>query len=530
MYDRLKSTMRPICLWVLCLYGLYYTDGFGTVSAPFRSTSLTARLELFRTTHKNNPPTVISTIDELNTAFSDKSNNFVSVQGDTQHIGSPQSNFVHPVAQLLHQRRREKSPLTPVDRIRPDRMKVALVIEGGGMRGCVTAGMVTALFVLGLEDTFDVIYGASAGTVIGAYFNTRQLPWFGPEIYYDSLSTAGNKFIDTSRMMRALGLGLLNPTLVKDVLVRRNNGKPVLNLDFLLNDTLQHEKPLNWEKFKDMQSVQPLKVVASALSSHQGSVVLDMERGSFSTLSELAGCMHASCLLPGIAGAIVNYKRESSVDSIFVRENGVYEKLQAEPLADALIYEPLPFYSAIAEGATHILVLRSRPDGVNVLGKASPLERMISKRFFRRKNKLQHIDEYMKKQLHKRVYAKAILHLNKASKDKRDLQDVSRPHIMPIAVPPGSPEITRLEMRRCKILDGVRRGFARTYDALVEDPKGRGRGMDIAMLYFPDEILLYDPLKIPSRDGTSAFERFVHDQLTNFTLPPKTASLGGLPI
>lgn len=229
------------------------------------------------------------------------------------------------------------------------------------------------------------------GTVIGAYFNTRQLPWFGPEIYYDSLSTAGNKFIDTSRMLRALGLGLLNPTIVKDVLVRRNNGKPVLNLDFLLNDTLQHEKPLNWEKFKDMQSVQPLKVVASALSSHQGSVVLDMERGSFSTLSELAGCMHASCLLPGITGAFVNYKRESSLESMFVRENGVYEKLQAEPLADALIYEPLPFYSAIAEGATHILVLRSRPDGVNVLGKASPLERMISKRFFRRKNKLQHI-------------------------------------------------------------------------------------------------------------------------------------------
>jgi hypothetical protein len=278
-----------------------------------------------------------------------------------------------------------------------------------------------------------------------------------------------------------------------------------------------------------MQLVQPLKIVASALSNQQRSIVLDMERGSFTTLPELAHCMHASCLLPGIAGAIVNYNQETLKESKFIHENGVFETLQAEPLADALIYEPLPFYSAIAEGATHVLVLRSRPDGVNVLGKSSPMERMISKRFFRRKNQLQHIDEYMKKQLHKKVYAKAILHLNQAAKDERDYQDVSKPHIMPIAVPPGSPEITRLEMRRNKILDGVRRGFARTYDALVEDPKERGRGMDVAMIYFPDEILLYDPLKIPSRDGSSAFERFVHDQLTNYTLPPKTASLGGLP-
>ena len=44
------------------------------------------------------------------------------------------------------------------------------------MRGCISAGMVGALYYLGLEDTFDVIYGSSAGTIIGAYFNTRQLP------------------------------------------------------------------------------------------------------------------------------------------------------------------------------------------------------------------------------------------------------------------------------------------------------------------------------------------------------------------
>jgi hypothetical protein len=157
------------------------------------------------------------------------------------------------------------------------------------------------------------------------------------------------------------------------------------------------------------------------------------------------------------------------------------------------------------------------------------MERLISKRFFRRKNKLKHIDEYMKKQLHKKVYAKAILDLNRASRDRRDFRDVSKPHLMPIAVPPGSPEITRLEMRRGTILDGVRRGFARVYDALVEDPTQRGQGMAMAKMYFPDEILLYDPLKISTHDGISAFEKFVQDSLTNYTLPPKTALLGGIP-
>ena len=85
------------------------------------------------------------------------------------------------------------------------------------MRGCLTAGMVTAIHHLGLEDTVDVVYGSSAGTVIGAYFITRQLPWFGPEVYYDALTTAGDRFINTKRFLRALGLGLVDPRLIKDV-------------------------------------------------------------------------------------------------------------------------------------------------------------------------------------------------------------------------------------------------------------------------------------------------------------------------
>jgi hypothetical protein len=162
----------------------------------------------------------------------------LSVKGDTQIIGCiPKSNVIHPVVQLLHDRRRrievrkqqnnynnnkdegEESQrnITRTLPLPDDGYKIALAIEGGGMRGCVTAGMVAAVHHLGLSDTIDVVYGSSAGTVIGAYFITRQLPWFGPELYYDALTTAGDRFINAKRFLRAVGLGLLDPRLTKDV-------------------------------------------------------------------------------------------------------------------------------------------------------------------------------------------------------------------------------------------------------------------------------------------------------------------------
>ena len=189
----------------------------------------------------------------------------LSVRGDTQIIGSTERlDYVHPVAKLLHERKANGSQCVEGGK-REDGCKIALVVEGGGMRGCVSAGMVCALHHLGLRDAIDVVYGSSAGSIVGAYFISGQLPWFGPEVYYDKLTTAGKEFIDTSRLLRVLGLGLADPRLFKDVLARRNNGKPVLSLPFLLKQTMQVTKPLDWQKFADRQKVQPLRVVASGL-------------------------------------------------------------------------------------------------------------------------------------------------------------------------------------------------------------------------------------------------------------------------
>ncbi|KAL3809075.1 hypothetical protein ACHAXA_007860, partial [Cyclostephanos tholiformis] len=481
----------------------------------------------------------------------------LSVRGDTRIVRDANgADVVHPVSRLLHDRRRRieaerravgcgggggeeaktaTSTSTSTRNVRgvrrtlpvpDDGYRIALAIEGGGMRGCVTAGMVAAIHHLDLSDAFDVVYGSSAGTVIGAYFITRQLPWFGPELYYDSLTTAGDGFINAKRFLRAIGLGLLDPRLAKDVIFRRNHGKPVLDLTYLLNTTMQENKPLDWEAFEEMQEVQPLKVIASGLKS-QRAFVMDMERGSFTNIEELACCMRASCLLPGVAGPVMNMifprggGEEKGDDG--GRGNERHERRYRmipmndfdgggddyEPLADALLFEPLPYRSAIAEGATHVVCLRSRPDGVDVTGKTSIFEKLVLRRFFLRKNRLRSAYEYMKRHLHKKVYAEQVIELNDGAKDvDRPYTDLSRPHLLPIAVPPGSAEIPKLETGREAIFDGVRRGFARAYDALVEEPEKRGKGMEIAKLVFPDEILNYDPLVFTSRTE-SAYEAYL---------------------
>eukprot|EP00522_Entomoneis_paludosa_P005910 CAMPEP_0172459880 /NCGR_PEP_ID=MMETSP1065-20121228/34512_1 /TAXON_ID=265537 /ORGANISM="Amphiprora paludosa, Strain CCMP125" /LENGTH=634 /DNA_ID=CAMNT_0013214725 /DNA_START=62 /DNA_END=1966 /DNA_ORIENTATION=- len=488
----------------------------------------------------------VTTLSDLDSYYNDEEQRFrnekgeinykdllkaLNVQGDTQRLGSPDHpEVVHSVAQLIHHRKKTHSAMVPDGETREDGCRLALSIEGGGMRGCVSAGMICALGHLNLTDVFDVVYGSSAGTIVGAYLITNQLQWFGPEVYYDQLTTAGRSFIDTRRIMRALGLGLLNPRLIKDVLVRRNNGKPILNLNFLLKRTVQKTKPLDWETFVEKQKVQPLRVVASGLKSEKA-VVMDMKSGHFENLAELTDCMHASCLLPGIAGPLMN------LDTSAIAKNGqtaavgadgkkkkklvVGNNLQGdeyEPMADALICEPLPYRSAIAEGCTHALVIRSRPDGVDVTGKSSFFENLIFRRFFLRKNKLPRMFEFFRKQLHKKLYAQDMIVLNEAAKVKRDPFEVKRdkdgnptdPHLMTIAAPPGSPEVTRLETGREAIFEGFRRGFARAYDCLVEDPAERGRGAEVAREFFPDEILDYNPTDIDDTEQ-SAFDVYLRE-------------------
>ena len=57
---------------------------------------------------------------------------------------------------------------------RSDAYRLALSIEGGGMRGTVSAGMAIALFELGVVSAFDAVYGSSGGAITGAWLLSSE--------------------------------------------------------------------------------------------------------------------------------------------------------------------------------------------------------------------------------------------------------------------------------------------------------------------------------------------------------------------
>jgi predicted acylesterase/phospholipase RssA len=426
----------------------------------------------------------------------------LDVRGDSYaYLASRADDDTHPVLEVMRQRLQEGSK----PGARTDGFKVGLAVEGGGMRGCVSAGMISAMIELGLMGTVDAVFGSSAGSLVGAYALSGQPSRVGCSVYYDALTGKGRHFIDTRYVMRAMGLGLLGLPLTRGAGVRDllNNtiGESVLNvscgqfwlvpflycntdqhapffsvqLDYLLKDVVQRKVPLDWEGFWASQENQPLHVVASALRLHR-SVALSAAKGNFQSIEELTDCMRASMLLPGIAGPWVHLP-----------------SMEGEPLVDSQLYEPMPFRSALESGCTHVLVLRSRPDDVNVIAATKLPERLIMRRFFKRKYGDVDAYEYMKKAGHKQVYAEDILALNEGARARAGSRG---PFLLPLSLSKGSAQVGRLERTREGILEGVRTGYQHAHDILRrcsdDDKLSHMNGWDAACSCFPNEILEHD--------------------------------------
>jgi predicted patatin/cPLA2 family phospholipase len=193
---------------------------------------------------------------------------------------------------------------------RHDGAKLGLAIEGGGMRGVVSAGMVAALESIGLLHCFDSVYGSSAGSINGAYFIAGQAR-YGTTIYYQDINNT--RFINVKRLFGDM---------------------PVLSLEFLLDTVAETIKPLDWDKIID--SPTPLVAVASSLT-HGHAVHLS----SFEGKNDLKECLRASARIPVIAGRPVEHR--------------------GMRLWDALVFEPIPINAGIEDKCTHMLVLLTRP-------------------------------------------------------------------------------------------------------------------------------------------------------------------------
>jgi predicted patatin/cPLA2 family phospholipase len=217
---------------------------------------------------------------------------------------------VHEVVRVLAARARARS--LPGER--SDGFRVALAIEGGGMRGTISAGMALALDELGLVSAFDAVYGASAGAITGAWLLSRPQGlrgWTEPAY--------ARAFIRRSGLLR---------------------GRPVADVRALIEELYQTAFPMDFAA-----------VLASPVEFHP--LATDAATGASTDLRPLVGipaelrlALRASAALPLLAGPPV--------------------ELDGRRFYDAGLSESVPYRTALAQGATHVLVLRSRRDPLTV--------------------------------------------------------------------------------------------------------------------------------------------------------------------
>jgi predicted patatin/cPLA2 family phospholipase len=84
-----------------------------------------------------------------------------------------------------------------------ERIRTALLVMGGGMRGVYGAGVVTGLEKAGFHDVFDLTAGVSAGAADIAYFLAGQAE-YGTPIYYEQL--ANKTFINFARLNKIMDI------------------------------------------------------------------------------------------------------------------------------------------------------------------------------------------------------------------------------------------------------------------------------------------------------------------------------------
>jgi predicted patatin/cPLA2 family phospholipase len=212
---------------------------------------------------------------------------------------------MHEVLKLIGERVRTGSQ----PRHRADEHRIVLSVEGGGMRGTVSAGMALALHELGLVSAFDAVYGSSAGAITGAWLVSsepdRLRGWADPD-YAKTL-------IRWSALLR---------------------GRPVVDVRALVEDVYQTQFPMDFAS-----------ILASPVEYHP--LGTDAETGESTDLrpliaspAELRLALRASASLPFLAGPPV--------------------ELRGQRFYDAGVAESIPFRTPHAQGATHILILRSR--------------------------------------------------------------------------------------------------------------------------------------------------------------------------
>jgi predicted acylesterase/phospholipase RssA len=230
----------------------------------------------------------------------------------------------HPVLEILRERRRTGS--LPGRRAEDDNAKLGLAIEGGGMRGIVSAAMLQVIEECGLTKCFDAVYGCSSGAINAAYFLAGET-WYPVSIYFHDLTT--RQFVDFRRAF---------------------NGGNVLNLVYAFEEILAERKPLAYDRV--LASQVPLKIAVTDVDALETRLL-----SGFSDAADLKAALIASSWLPIAVRGTTEFRGRRTVDG------GVLTAL--------------PFRLALRDGCSHVLSLSTRPMGPPGRG-LSPMHRYTS--------------------------------------------------------------------------------------------------------------------------------------------------------
>jgi predicted patatin/cPLA2 family phospholipase len=249
-------------------------------------------------------------------------------------------------------------------------------------------------------DIFDVVYGSSAGSVIAAFYLADQIR-FGTPVFYEDITT--REFIDPRR---AIGR------------------QPIMRLDYLVRHVIITKKPLKYER---VLTSGKLRVVATNIKEARREIL-----GPPTTLNELQDFLQASATIPMIAGP------PFVVDGV--------------PYVDASVSEAIPWQVALDDGATHVLVLSSRPLGRS---KAPSLANTVSQWAWTRK-----ADPRLKQLARSRVASSAARaqELQAMTLDP----DSSASSVYAICPAPTAPTVSQLNQSASALIKACQSGFQAT--------------------------------------------------------------------
>lgn len=310
----------------------------------------------------------------------------------------------HPVAAVLRDRRAQGTAAGT----HGDGHRVALVLEGGGMRGVVSAGMTAAIERLGLTQCFDMVVGSSAGALNASALLAGVAG--AAAMTYHAVLAGSREFIDPLRLLR---------------------GRPALDVAYALghaSSTLDPDRHA-----RTIESPVPLHCIAVDVDTAQPVTFSGMR-----TKDELWAVLLATTRMPWVGGPPV--------------------VIDGRRYIDGALAAPIPIETAIVAGATHVLALQTRPYGVPRSTGSRVAERMVERHLRRLNSDL--VALWWERAA---AYERLVEDIARRSR----VAGTALPHVLGLRPPAGTPVVGQLE-RRPPVLAAAAAGAERLVEEALE--------------------------------------------------------------